>query len=178
MAEQFLALLRGVNVGGVKVLMAPLRDMCEGFGWTDVRTYIASGNLTFRADGPPNDHAAAIETGLAVALGRAPDVIVYEADRFRRVVADHPFEPEKGNQSHIYFCWDEPVIDAALYEALKTPEEVRVVDGHVHFHAPNGIGRSELANRFDKIITGTKWTGRNLNTCRKLVAMLDQADAG
>lgn len=174
MSTQFVALLRGVNVGGVKVLMAPLREMCEGFGWTDVRTYIASGNLVFRAGGSPEAHAAAIQYGLSQALGRAPDVVVFEADRFQAIVASHPFEPEKGNQSHIYFCWDQPTIDSELYDALKTiDEEVRVVDGYVHFHAPNGIGRSDLANAFHKVITGTQWTGRNLNTCRKLVSMLD-----
>ena len=174
MSTQFVALLRGVNVGGVKVLMAPLRDMCEGFGWSDVRTYIASGNLVFRADGSPDAHAKAIKDGLSQALGRAPDVIVFNRDVFQTIVDSHPFEPEKGNQSHIYFCWDEPIIDVNLYESFKTPdEEVRVINGHVHFHAPNGIGRSDLANGFQKVITGTQWTGRNLNTCRRLVSMLD-----
>ena len=52
---KWVALLRGVNVGGVKVLMAPLRELAEGLGWTDVRTYIASGNLVFSAQGKADD---------------------------------------------------------------------------------------------------------------------------
>lgn len=60
-----VALLRGVNVGGVKVLMQPLRAMCEGFGWTDVRTYIASGNVMFRAQGEPRALAEQLKSGLA-----------------------------------------------------------------------------------------------------------------
>ncbi len=47
----FIALLRGINVGGHnKVPMADLRALCEGdLGWRDVESYIQSGNLVFRA---------------------------------------------------------------------------------------------------------------------------------
>lgn len=46
----YIALLRAVNVGGTgKLPMAELRAMCESIGLTHVRTYIASGNVVFRA---------------------------------------------------------------------------------------------------------------------------------
>ena len=50
-SRPFIALLRGINVGGRnKLPMAELRALAEGLGWTDVRTYIQSGNVVFRAE--------------------------------------------------------------------------------------------------------------------------------
>lgn len=173
----WVALLRGVNVGGVKVLMAPLRSICEGLGWRDVRSYIASGNLVFRAEGTPDRLAEALESALDAALGRSPRVLVLRADRFREILDAHPFSPDRGNQSHVYFCWRSPVIDTGLLDDFKQPDETLVaLGGHVHLHAPNGLGVSRLAERLDRVITGTPTTGRNLNTVRKLAAMLDELD--
>jgi len=57
----YVALLRAVNVGGVKVEMAALRRALEGLGYGAVRTYVQSGNVVFEADGgEPAPHAAAI----------------------------------------------------------------------------------------------------------------------
>lgn len=174
MDNRYVALLRGVNVGGVKVLMQPLREMCEGFGWTDVKTYIASGNMVFRADGRAEDLAAQMREGLKASLGRAPDVLVMVIGDYKTIADAHPFNPEKGNQSHIYFCRSEPEVDWDLYHSLKAPdEELVLIDGHIHFHAPSGLGRSKLVDRFDKLLADTVWTGRNLNTVRKLTAMVE-----
>lgn len=173
-SKKWVALLRGVNVGGVKVGMAGLRALAEGLGWEDVRSYIASGNLVFRADGTAAGLAAALEEALAAEFGRAVPVLVLSAGDFRAVLAAHPFSPEQGNQSHVFFCWEPPVLDDALYRALKTSDEdLRVIGGHVHFFAPAGIGRSKLAERLGRVVTGTEITGRNLNTVRKLAEMLD-----
>ena len=56
-----VALLRAVNVGGRKLPMAELRALCAELGWTDVATYIQSGNVVFTADGA--DAAVEAATG-------------------------------------------------------------------------------------------------------------------
>ena len=57
----FVALLRAVNVGGVKVAMAELRGLLEGLGLTAVQTYVQSGNVVFdAAEDDPAAHASAI----------------------------------------------------------------------------------------------------------------------
>lgn len=169
---RYVALLRGVNVGGVKVLMTPLKQLAMGLGWRDVRSYIASGNLVFTANGPPGDLAAALQDGMSAELGVETPVLVLTAQDLADVLAVHPWRPEKGNQSHVYFCWRAPRIDDDLYQSLRAPdEELQLLNGHVHIHAPSGIGRSKLAESLDKVIQGTTITGRNLNTVRKLVEM-------
>ena len=61
-------LLRGINVGGKnKVPMAELRKLLEDLGYSDVSTYIASGNVLLRSDRP----AAAIKARIEDALPKA-----------------------------------------------------------------------------------------------------------
>ena len=72
---RMVALLRAVNVGGRKLPMAELRALCAGLGWSDVATYIQSGNLVFTAPGKPDAIEAALEDGdrEAIRLRRAGD---------------------------------------------------------------------------------------------------------
>jgi len=64
---RMVALLRAVNVGGRKLPMAELRALCADLGWSDVATYIQSGNLVFTAPG----RAEGIEAELETAIGNA-----------------------------------------------------------------------------------------------------------
>src|SRR5262245_10271793 len=65
--QTFIALLRGINVGGHnKIAMAELCSLCGEIGWKEVRSYIQSGNLIFTA----NTTAAALETELERAVKR------------------------------------------------------------------------------------------------------------
>ena len=170
-----VALLRGVNVDGVKILMDPLRDLARGLGWDHVQTYIASGNLVFSATGPTPDLERQLRSALKTSFGIDTPVRTLTATELKAILDRHPWTPDKGNQSHVYFCWDRPEIDETLYRDLKSPDEdLRIVDGHVHFLAPGGIGQSQLAAKLGKVIRGTDLTGRNLNTVRKLAALLGQ----
>ena len=63
---EYVALLRGINVGGNnKVVMSELREQIVDEGYTNVRTYINSGNLLFEAEAPREDVAQAVEDILA-----------------------------------------------------------------------------------------------------------------
>ena len=63
---EYVALLRGINVGGNnKVVMSELREQIEAAGFGHVRTYINSGNLLFEADAPREDVAQRVEDLLA-----------------------------------------------------------------------------------------------------------------
>lgn len=168
---RWVALLRGVNVGGGnKVPMADLRKLAEGFGWTNVRSYIASGNLVFDSD--EGDCAATLEAGLKHAFGVTVPVLVLAAELFRGRAATCPVLESPGNQVHGYFCWTEPQIDWETYQTLRAADETLHQSGPmVWLHAPSGIGRSVLAARLDRVVKGTDFTARNRNTIQKLVDM-------
>ena len=63
---EYVALLRGINVGGTnKVVMSELREQIADEGYTNVRTYINSGNLVFEAEvgtGPNTPHEDVAQT--------------------------------------------------------------------------------------------------------------------
>src|SRR4051812_37404015 len=74
--RRMVALLRAVNVGGRKLPMAELRALCAGLGWTDVATYIQSGNLVFTAPGKAEAIEEVLETAIEKAFGLDVPVIV------------------------------------------------------------------------------------------------------
>ena len=174
-APAWVALLRGVNVSGAnKVPMAELRARAEALGWLDVQSYIASGNLVFRAGGTAEGLAAALRAELAAGFAVDVPVLVLPGAALGAALAECPFDPEEGRQVHAYFCWTQPVIDEDALEELRAPNEALEARGRtVWLLAPDGIGRSRLAERLHKVITGTDVTARNLNTVRRLAAMLD-----
>ena len=88
----WLALLRGINVGGRNVIrMAELRSCFEAEGFRDVVTYIQSGNVIFRsASSGPGALTARIEDMLAAAFGYRAKVTLRSRDQMRAVVEGAP----------------------------------------------------------------------------------------
>lgn len=169
----WVALLRGVNVGGRnKVPMADLRALATGFGWGNVRSYISSGNLVFTATGPAQDLASRLASGMSDTMGVDVPVLVLSGDQIRASLASCPFSPEDRRTVHGFFCREEPVIDVACLTRFKTVREAVLTVGQtVWMFAPDGFGVSKLAAEMDRVITGTTFTARNLNTIVKLVDM-------
>ena len=158
--------------GGNKVPMAKLRALAEGLGWRDVKSYIASGNLVFRADGTADGLAADLRQEMVGQMGVDVTVLVLSADQLGAALAECPFTPEKGNLCHAFFLWSAPTVDWTAYETHRRPSEELAVIGQVAFlHTPEGFGQSKLAEKLGKVIAGTDMTGRNLNTLRKLVEL-------
>lgn len=93
-----IALLRGITVGGRnRVAMAGLCQVVLGLGYTDVATYIQSGNVVFASEEADTAMiAAALERAIAEHLGVRPKVVVLTRAELARVVADNPF-PEEPN---------------------------------------------------------------------------------
>lgn len=169
-----VALLRGINVGGGNRLpMADLRQVAEGLGWTSVRTHIASGNLVFDAKGQPDALAAALSDALNASAGLTLRIIVQTAAAFRKTLDSCPYQPEDPRHAHVFWLLGRPALDKDLLEALKAQSEsLELKSTAAYLHAPDGIGRSALANKIDKVL-GTPTTGRNLRTAKAIAALLD-----
>ena len=88
-----VALLRAVNVGGTRLPMADLRELLEGLGLTNVRTYLQSGNAVF--DGGDDEPAAAIATAIEVRIerdfGPRVGVLVLPRESMADIAAANPF---------------------------------------------------------------------------------------
>ncbi len=178
-AVKYAALLRGINVGGKKkVPMAELREVLQGLGYEDVRTYLQSGNAVFSA--PRRDTAALareLEQAIEGRFGFPVAVQLVDGAFLRDVVEACPFPADEleGRQLHATFCSEQPEqsrfagIDAPSF----LPEEFRVGDRVLYLYAPDGLGRSKLAEALYKpaVFKGINVTTRNWNTVVKLAEM-------
>jgi uncharacterized protein (DUF1697 family) len=98
-----VGLVRGVNVGGRRSLpMAELRRLVEAAGGEDAETYVASGNVLFRAH-DPEEVARAVERGLAARLGLDVRVLVRSAAELAGVLAANPFPHADPRTLHVTF---------------------------------------------------------------------------
>ncbi len=176
---RWMALLRGVNVGGNRRLpMAELRSALEKEGYCHVVTLLASGNvvLTTASGGT---RGAALEKTLEALLhkhfGLTTDVMVRSGTEWAQVVAANPFHAEAAQDpSHM--------VVGALKDA-PSPRAARAwVDAHpapekLHVHGREafivyGPSMADSALKLDGL--GVPGTARNWNTTRKLLAALQE----
>ncbi|MFD5752962.1 DUF1697 domain-containing protein [Streptomyces sp. NPDC127033] len=182
MTTTYVALLRGINVGGHrKVPMAELRALLTGLGHGRVRTYLQSGNAVFTSDSDDEDPesalAAALERAIEERFGFTVDCLVRNAAYLRAVADACPFPAGtlEGRQLHLT-CFSGPVVPerfASLDPAGYLPEEFRLGDRALYLYAPDGLGRSKLAEALARpaLSKGLTATSRNWNTVVKLVEL-------
>jgi uncharacterized protein (DUF1697 family) len=164
----YVALLRAVNVGGTRKLpMDLLRAMAEALGFTQVRTWIASGNLLFESD--ENDAAvkAALEARLADFAGKPIPVLVRTAAEMAAILAANPF-PDANGSRHLVYFFDTPTTEDMI-TAMKGRQSERIALGTRELYVDYGENIRDTKLKFSGLTTGT---GRNFNTVTKLVALM------
>lgn len=175
----YLALLRGINVGGkAKVPMKDLRTLLEDLGYEDVRTYLQSGNVVFEDQSSAPEELAA---GLGDAVSRAFEFKVSVLIRAHRELAGvataNPFPTEGANPSslHVMFLAARPSSTAvkALDPDRSPPDEFVVKDREVYLSFPNGSARSKLTIDYFERKLGTRATARNWNTIMKVLELME-----
>lgn len=173
----YIALLRAINVGGTKkLLMADLRAMFEAAGCTEVRTYIQSGNVVFRADPALAERIPElIEGEIAASKGFQVPVVTRSAAELEAVVTGNPFLAAGADpaQLHVGFLAEAPTAARiAELDPDRSPGDGFEVRGReVFLHFPNGTARSKLTvDYFDRTL-GTTITIRNWRTVGKLLEM-------
>lgn len=173
----FVALLRGVNVGGHgRVPMAELRSLCEELGWSGVRTYIQSGNLAFRAEGAPAELERALEEGVRRRFGLEVPVIVRAAAEWPAYVAGNPFPEASAREPNLVMlalAKAPPRTGAVegLRERAAGGERVEQVGDALWLHYAAGAGRSKLTPGLLDRVVGSPVTTRNWRTVLALDEM-------
>lgn len=168
----WLALLRGINVGGRnRILMKDLAACFEQAGYTDVRTYIQSGNVVFRSsEGSTDEVAIALHDAIAAATSLSPSVVVRTAAELVAAREADPFvaagrrEPDV----HLTFFADE-VPDLGDLSRF-APDTAVAVGRELHLFLPAGMGRSKLAAALDRSLA-PGGTSRNWRTVTALAEM-------
>lgn len=177
-SETFVALLRGINVGGKHKL--PMKELAPIFAdakCSDVRTYIQSGNVVFAA--PPSlaqKLPMLLAKNIEERFGFAVPVIIRNRDELAQVVRENPFLKQALPETtlHVYFLADQPSPAAlkSLDPNRSVPDEFRVAGRHIYLHTPNGMGRTKLTSTYFDSKLATVCTARNWATVQTLLGMM------
>jgi uncharacterized protein (DUF1697 family) len=171
---RYVALLRGVNVGGRTLKMADVAAVFTDLGLSNVKTVLASGNVLFDSDHPVAKLKPRIEKALGDRFGYEAWVHVLDLDTIERIVRDFPFDAEReGWHPYVIFTSDEALADEllALEGSLDNQlESIRRGDGVVYWTVERG---STLGSTFGKATGRARFkettTTRNLRTLQKLL---------
>ncbi|MET9387523.1 DUF1697 domain-containing protein [Streptomyces sp. NPDC002928] len=175
----YAALLRGINVGGSKkVPMADLRTLMEGLGYDGVRTHLQSGQAVFTpGHGDEESLAAELTQAIEKHFGFPVDVIVRDHAYLKAVADACPFPAAELQARQLHVTYFSEPVDAERFagvdRAAYLPEDFRLGDRALYLYAPDGLGRSKLAEQLSKprINKGLIATSRNWNTVVKLVEL-------
>ena len=171
----WIALLRGVNVGGHKLLpMAEFRGLLGDLGFENAATYIQSGNAVFRANGTRVKIAANIGASIREKFGFDVDVFVQSLDELRNAVGANPFSRAEDDPKSLHLFFLAEPVETLDVEAIKIHatrgEEFDCTDKVFYLYTPNGFGRSDLAAKLARFVK-TSMTGRNLRSCHKIIEL-------
>jgi uncharacterized protein (DUF1697 family) len=166
--KPFVALLRGINVGGRNPLpMKSLVALLEELGCSAVKTYIQSGNVVLRSRSSAPRLAAAIGREIHRRHGFEPHVLLLTLDEFNAAIAANPFPEATKDPAglHLGFLDSIPTNPKLQrMEELKTKtERFRLIGKVLYLHAPDGVGRSKLAAQSERLL-GVPMTDRNWRT--------------
>jgi uncharacterized protein (DUF1697 family) len=171
-----VALLRGINVGGNKMVpMAALRELFEELGHDDVKTYVNSGNVVF---GGRKATAKKLEQAIEDAFGFDVAVVLRTRDELAAVVEANPFAGVADNPSRYLVLFSGGgKIDAARAEGVEggDGERFAIVGAEAYLWLPGGFQKSPLLKNLNEKRLGVTLTGRNWRTVEKLLAMTDEA---
>lgn len=171
---QYVALLRGINVGTAKqVRMADLKQACENIGCRDVTTVLRSGSVVFSSDREPD--ASALQAEVVRLTGVTAQVLILSGSEFSEIARANPLTRVSTDGSKLFITFlSEPIGDVAepAADAL-APEQLRVGRRAVYQWFPEGSLQSKVPKGFWAQFSGFP-TARNANTVEKILTLLSE----
>jgi uncharacterized protein (DUF1697 family) len=174
----WVALLRGVNVGGITVRSADLAQLFRDEGHHAVKTVLASGNVRFEADVATSGRAtlkSAIEKALRGRFGYDAWIVLLTLDELSAAIDAFPFDAaDADRQPYVLFSSD-AAVTRELAEAAASLDDtaldpVAAGSGVLYWNPPKGM---TLETPFSKVLGRAKYksttTNRNLRTLVKVV---------
>jgi uncharacterized protein (DUF1697 family) len=165
--SRYVELLRAANVGGTgKLPMTDLKAICDEIGFSNVRTYIASGNVVFDDHRNSQDVKVVLESRLEAYAGRPVGVLVRTGQEMAAILASNPFMDKAPSRTVAIFLDEAPPYDALEHASGLNGEHIQLGEREIYVYYGDGMATSKL-----KILAAKKGTARNMNTVAKLVEM-------
>jgi uncharacterized protein (DUF1697 family) len=170
-----VALLRSINLGShKKVAMDDLREVLTELGFSDVRSVLQTGNVTFQSQSRTTAQLERLlETEVDKRLALQTDFFVRTGDEWKSVVSHNPFREEaRRDPAHLVVVFLKDAPDASQVKALQAAitgrERVGAHGKQAYIVYPDGIGRSRVTSSLIERKLATRGTGRNWNTVLKI----------
>ena len=171
----YISILRGINVSGSKMIkMDALKKIYESIGFSNVQTYIQSGNVIFQSKkSVPTDLEKKIAAGILKATNFEVPVLVNEPDEMKETFNNNPFldkRKEDINFLHVTFLSD--IAQKENIEKIKgayLPDEFFLSGKNIYLFCPNGYGKTKLTNNFFEHKLKLSATTRNWKTITELI---------
>jgi uncharacterized protein (DUF1697 family) len=173
---QYVALLRGINVGGnKKVPMAELRELLAELGYENIATLLNSGNAVFDARGSVAEVQKQFESAIVDRFGFEVDVVFRTLKQIDAVLNYDPFDGVADDDSRYMVCFLSSKPDAAAAKKLKAedfaPELLEIKGTELYAWCPNKINDSPLLKAAGKAKLADHMTARNFRTVRKIAEL-------
>ncbi len=180
MMNTFIAILRGINLGGHKsVKMTELVKLFDALHLKNAKTYIQSGNVVFQSkDADKELMQKKIQKKISDTFGFEVPVLVRDPSEFSTVLKNNPFQKRKNidlSKLHVTFLNgvpDKKIIDKIAEQTFASDEFV-VVKQVIYLYCPNGYGNTKLSNTFWESKLKLTATTRNWKTVNELKNMSD-----
>jgi len=167
----YVALLRGVNVGGVNLKMADLAEVVRGVGYDDVTTVLASGNVLFTTRDAASTAKQTLESALRTRFGYDAWVHVLTLDAIRTIIAAYLYPRSAERHAYVVFAV-KPEVRSELLAVELDPaiEQAMAGDGVIYWSVPKGNTLDSAMGKAQSKASYKPWiTTRNLNTLERLV---------
>jgi uncharacterized protein (DUF1697 family) len=178
-AMKYIALLRGINVGGKNIIkMADLIKTVEKCGFTNVKTYIQSGNVLFKSSEKNTSKIVKnLEECFLKGFMYNSRIIVRTYEQLKKIAAEVPSDWEKRDDLRCYIAFTgETVTIQEIMQEIELKEGIdflKAGEGALYMSTLlSGLTRS----RFTKLITKKAYkdiTIRNYNTVRRILELME-----
>ena len=176
--QTFIALLRGINVGGhKKVPMVQLRELLSNSGLLNVKTYIQSGNVIFQSTNEDSKELEkTIQNSILDHFGFKVPVLMRTRTELSTIFNNCPFSDEKKSESYFVMLSDVPdemLVNEASQKTYPDDDYV-ILNDCIYLFCAKGYGRAKFnLNYFEKKLN-IHATARNYKTMVKLLALSEE----
>jgi uncharacterized protein (DUF1697 family) len=179
--QTYVCFLRGINVSGKNMIkMKDLTALFKKLNFSDISSYLQSGNVVFRTDKGLSDKIIRdmIKKGIADGFEMDVPVLIKSAEEFSDMFRRNPFLSEKvieGDKLHVTMLDSVPDKEKTdlLFKIDFTPERFSISGLDIFLYCPDGYGRAKLNNNFLEKKLGVTATTRNWRTISNLIEMTD-----
>ena len=175
---KYIAILRGINVGGRrKILMVDLKKLFQELGFTNIQTYIQSGNVVFETSSSDDNATLSnkIEQIISKTYGFEVPVILRTANEIEQAISNNPFFKNKTEVEGLFLTFLKSIPSAVELENIKSfdfsPDKFEIVGKDIFGFCFGKYHKTKLSNQFFESKLKVSATTRNWKTVINLQQM-------